>query len=122
MTPDLSDAICDAARKRGMTVSAWLREAARTMATLEGTLPPIISRDAGELYDRDPDGRQRWARIEGDQIKGIRYHAAKPDDGNVWVPVEAAKCPGVPFESIRRMITRGTGCHCAAYLIATEKA
>jgi hypothetical protein len=46
------------------------------------------SRTAGELYDRDTEGRQRWARIDGDQIKGVGYHDAKPDDGNVYVPVE----------------------------------
>jgi hypothetical protein len=44
------------------------------------------SRSAGTLYDR-VEGRQRFARIEGDQIKGIGYHDAKPDDGNVYVPV-----------------------------------
>lgn len=44
------------------------------------------SRSAGTLYDRI-EGRQRFARIDGDQIKGIGYHDAKPDDGNVYVPV-----------------------------------
>jgi hypothetical protein len=43
------------------------------------------SRSAGALYDR-VDGRQRFARIEGDQIKGMGYHDGRPDEG-VWVPV-----------------------------------
>lgn len=45
------------------------------------------SRSAGTLCDRNAEDRQRFARIDGDQIKGIGYHDAKPDDGNVWVPV-----------------------------------
>lgn len=45
------------------------------------------SRSAGTLYDRI-EGKQRFARIDGDQIKGIiGYHDAKPDDGNVYLPV-----------------------------------
>jgi hypothetical protein len=86
MSPELLDAIGEAAKQRGMTSSAWLRSAATTFARLEGTLPTPISRTAGELYDRDTEGRQRWARIEGDQIKSIGYHVEKPDDG-VYVPV-----------------------------------
>ena len=44
------------------------------------------SRSAGALYDRDADGRQRFARIEGDQIKGMGYHDGRTGDG-VYVPV-----------------------------------
>jgi hypothetical protein len=87
MAPHLLDAISDAAGQRGMTASAWLREAATTLASLEGTLTTTASRGAGELYDR-VEGRQRFARIEGDQIKGIGYHAEKPEaPGKVYVPV-----------------------------------
>src|SRR5262245_656753 len=44
------------------------------------------TRSAGELHDCI-EGRQRFAQVEGDQIKGISYFDAKPDDGNVYVPV-----------------------------------
>ena len=47
----------------------------------------FTSRSAGTLYDRDADGRQRFARIEGNQIKGMGYHDGRPGDGNVYVPV-----------------------------------
>jgi hypothetical protein len=54
---------------------------------LEAGKRQSTSCSAGALYDR-MEGRQRWARIEdGDQIKGIGYHDARPDDGNVYVPV-----------------------------------
>lgn len=79
MKPELRRAISNAADRLHMTISAWLRLSALTTLTSE-------SRSAGELYDRI-DGLQRWARIDGDQIKGIGYHDAKPDDGNVYLPV-----------------------------------
>jgi hypothetical protein len=50
-------------------------------------LPALASRSAGELYDRDAEGRQRWARIEDGEIRGIGHHHGKPDDGNVWVQI-----------------------------------
>jgi hypothetical protein len=84
MAPQLLEAISDAAGQRGMTASAWLREAAMLLARSEGALP--ASRSAGELYDRDADGRQRWARIESGEIKSMTRSAAKPDD-RIWVPV-----------------------------------
>ena len=46
-----------------------------------------ISRSAGTLLDC-VEGRQRFAQIEGDQIKGIGYHDAKPEqEGRTWLPV-----------------------------------
>lgn len=90
LEPELCDAVIDAAVARGMTASEWVRQAARTCAMLEGTLRRAeVSRSAGALYDR-VEGRQRWARIVGDQIKGMGYHADKPAperEGDVWVPV-----------------------------------
>ena len=84
MAPHLLEAISDAAGQRGMTASAWLREAAMLLARSEGALP--ASRSAGELYDRDAGGRQRWARIEHGEIKSITHSDAKPDS-RAWVPV-----------------------------------
>jgi hypothetical protein len=47
MAPHLLHAIGEAARQRGVTASAWLREAATNLARLEGALPTIASRRAG---------------------------------------------------------------------------
>jgi hypothetical protein len=32
------------------------------------------------------------------------------------VEAERLLCPGIPAESLRQMLVRGTGCQCAAYL------
>lgn len=49
-----------------------------------------------------------------ERVKAIR------DEIDAFIDVRAAKiketCEGVPVEVIRRLITRGTGCQCAAYL------
>jgi hypothetical protein len=44
--------------------------------------------DAGLLYD-SVEGQQRFAWIDGDQIKAIAYHDAKPEqEGRTWLPVK----------------------------------
>lgn len=90
LEPQLCDAVIDAASHRGMTASEWVRQAARTCAMLEGTWNVDTQpRDAGTLYDC-VDGKRRWARIVGDEIVGLYYHAEKPAlerEGDVWVPV-----------------------------------
>jgi hypothetical protein len=92
--PDDLDAWLNACKRRstsdavarGTKPSEWTRQAIRTALQLDGFDPATIApRDAGTLYDV-LDGKQRWARIEGDQIKGMTYHDGKPDD-RVWVPV-----------------------------------
>jgi hypothetical protein len=46
------------------------------------------SRSAGALYDRDTEGRQRFARIKDGEIVGLYYHTEKPEqEGYVWLPV-----------------------------------
>jgi hypothetical protein len=64
LPPHLLDAISRAATARGMTASAWLRSAATTCAMLEGVMAPP---------DIRPDGRRRYARIEGGAIVDIQY-------------------------------------------------
>jgi hypothetical protein len=45
----------------------------------------IPARDAGTLYD-SLEGLQRYAKVEGDQIKFVSYHDEHPGEG--WLPVE----------------------------------
>jgi predicted HicB family RNase H-like nuclease len=40
LSPELHDAVSEAAKHRGMTTSAWLRQSAATCAMLEGVLAP----------------------------------------------------------------------------------
>jgi type II secretory pathway pseudopilin PulG len=48
MSPRLLGAISKAARRKEMSASAWLREAATILARLEGTLPTTTGRTAGK--------------------------------------------------------------------------
>lgn len=70
LQPWLADAIIDAATRRGMNASAWLRNAAITVATLEGVLFP----------DLTPDGKRRYARIEGGAIVDVQYIADQAEE------------------------------------------
>jgi hypothetical protein len=63
LTPQLVDAIGGAARRRGMTASAWMRHAAMTVAMLEGVGFP----------DMHSDGKRRYARIEGGCLVDVAY-------------------------------------------------
>jgi len=64
----------------------YIADQAEILPNWSDPMDSTNSRSAGTLYDR-VEGLQRFARIDGDQIKGIGYHDAKPDDGNVYVPV-----------------------------------
>jgi hypothetical protein len=45
--------------------------------------------DAGLLYDSSIEGQQRFAWIDGDQIKAVSYHDGLPEqDGRTWLPVK----------------------------------
>ena len=84
--PFISYLISEVADEQGINSSAWVRKAVRAALVADGVkLNEMKPRDAGTLYDV-MDGKQRWARIEGDQIKGMTYHDGKPDD-RIWVPV-----------------------------------
>lgn len=68
LSRQLRDAIGEAATARGMTASAWVRQAATTCAVLEGVLFP----------DMQSDGKRRYARIEGGAIVDVAYLADIP--------------------------------------------
>lgn len=70
LQPQLADAIIDAASRRGMNASQWMRHAAMTVAMLEGVLFPDIL----------ADGKRRYARIEGGAITDVRYFDDQPED------------------------------------------
>jgi hypothetical protein len=63
LSPQLHSAISEAATRRGMSDCAWLRQAAMTVAMLEGVMFPDIA----------PDGKRRYARIEGGALVDIAY-------------------------------------------------
>lgn len=63
LSPQLRDAISEAATARGMSASAWVRQAAMTCAMLEGVMFPDIR----------TDGKRRYARIEGGAIVDVAY-------------------------------------------------
>jgi hypothetical protein len=97
--PAINQMITAAAVARGTRPAEWTRQAIRTALQLDGFDPATIApRDAGSLYDV-VDGKQRWARIEGDQVKGMAYRDAKPDDGQVYVPV--LHVDSEPFDAAR---------------------
>lgn len=70
LEPWLADAIVDSAVARGLTASAWMRHAAITVAMLEGVLFP----------DLTPDGKRRYARIEGGAIVDVQYLADQVEE------------------------------------------
>ncbi|MDA9437251.1 hypothetical protein [Bradyrhizobium sp. CCBAU 51627] len=70
LQPELVDAIVDAASRRGMKASAWLRHAAITVAMLEGVLFP----------DALAGGKRRYARIEGGAIVDVQYLADQVEE------------------------------------------
>ena len=63
LTPQLRDAIGEAATARGMSASAWVRSACMTVAMLEGVMFPDIR----------TDGKRRFARIEGGCLVDVAY-------------------------------------------------
>lgn len=63
LSPQLRDAISEAATARGMTASAWMRQAAMTIAMLEGVMFPDVR----------TDGKRRYARIEGGCLVDVAY-------------------------------------------------
>jgi hypothetical protein len=85
--PFISYLISEVADEQGINSSAWVRKAIRAALVADGVkLNELKPCDASTLYDV-VDGCRRWARIEGDQIKGMAYRDAAPDDGQVYVPV-----------------------------------
>jgi hypothetical protein len=67
--PQLCDGIREAATARGMSASGWMRQAATTVAMLEGVGFP----------DMRPDGKRRYARIEGGAVVDVAYLPDVPE-------------------------------------------
>ena len=62
MSPRLLGAISEAARRKEITASAWVREAATALARSEGTLPTINGPNAGKVRRRLDDRAAMGAR------------------------------------------------------------
>lgn len=80
---NMSAAIDRAARQKCQSKSDYLRQSMMRQLKADG----VSLSDAGSLYDRLSDGKQRFALIVGDDIAGLSYHDSKPDDGRNWIPV-----------------------------------
>src|SRR5437879_6902635 len=86
--PEITALVDRAARAKGSKPSEWARQALSEALRAAGFDPtPKPSPAAGSLYD-SLEGKQRYAWIDGDQIRAVSYHDAKPEhEGQVWVPV-----------------------------------
>lgn len=55
----------------------------------EAPTSPKPAPTAGTLYDRNSDGRERFAWIDGDLIRSVSYFETKPEhEGRTWLPVK----------------------------------
>jgi hypothetical protein len=76
------------ATAKGINASEYIRRAVADSLRADGV---NLSKSAGELYDaRIEHGQpqQRYAWVEGDQLRSISYSDAKPEqDGRTWLPV-----------------------------------
>jgi len=76
------------ARAKGINASEYIRRAVADSLRADGV---NLSKSAGELYDvRIELGQpqQRYAWVEGDQIRDVSYYDAKPEqEGRTWLPV-----------------------------------
>jgi hypothetical protein len=81
--------VAEAAERTGCKSSTWARQALYAALRASGLDPTAIpAGDAGSLYDV-VDGKQRYAWVDGDQIKSVSYHDAKPEhEGRTWLPVK----------------------------------
>jgi hypothetical protein len=81
-SPQIAAAVARATRHQGATQSEYVRKA--VLEALERDGISAAATDAGSLYDA-VEGRQRFAWVEGGEIKAIAYEAEKPADD--WLPV-----------------------------------
>jgi hypothetical protein len=77
-----------AARAKWINPSEYIRRAVADSLRADGV---NLSKSAGELYDARIEcgqAQQRYAWVEGDQIRAASYYDAKPEqEGRVWLPV-----------------------------------
>ncbi|MFK4720543.1 putative transcriptional regulator [Bradyrhizobium niftali] len=84
---NMSAAIDQAAKQKCQSKSDYVRQSVLRQLEADGIAIPHAAADAGALYDRLTDGKQRYALIVGDDIAGLSYHDGNPDDGRNWIPV-----------------------------------
>jgi hypothetical protein len=88
------------AQIQGITPSEYIRRSVVGSLQADGLK---VSPTAGELYDSRIErgkAQQRYAWVEGDQIKAVSYHDAKPEqDGRTWLPV--VHVDSEPFDIVR---------------------
>ncbi|WLB19365.1 hypothetical protein [Bradyrhizobium japonicum] len=96
---NMSAAIDQAAKQKCQSKSDYVRQSVVRQLEADGIALPHATPDAGSLYDRLADGRQRYALIVGDDIAGITYCESKPEDGRNWIPV--AHADSEPFDAAR---------------------
>ncbi|MEH2517797.1 hypothetical protein V1279_003370 [Bradyrhizobium sp. AZCC 1610] len=83
--PEITALVDRAARAKGSKPSEWARQALSEALRAAGFDPtPKPSPSAGALYD-SVEGRQRFAWVEGGEIKAMSYSDEKPADD--WIPV-----------------------------------
>ncbi|MDE5460197.1 hypothetical protein [Bradyrhizobium sp. CSS354] len=80
--PVMNDMIERAATSKGTRPAEYIRQTLLAGLRADGFDPTA----AGSLYDI-VEGKQRYALVVGDDIAGITYHHAKPEDGRTWLPV-----------------------------------
>ncbi|WP_375791055.1 hypothetical protein ACE102_01265 [Bradyrhizobium sp. vgs-9] len=95
----MSAAIDYAAKQRCQSKSDYVRQSVVRQLEADGIAVSHSVPDAGSLYDRLSDGRQRYALIVGDDIAGITYYDSKPEDGRNWIPV--VHVDSEPFDAAR---------------------
>jgi predicted transcriptional regulator len=83
--PEITALVDRAARAKGSKPSEWARQALLEGLRAAGLDPAAIpASDAGSLYDSQ-EGKQRYAWVDGDEIRAVSYHDAKPEG---WLPVK----------------------------------
>jgi hypothetical protein len=89
--PGFRSLIDKAALAAGSKPTEWARQALAEALREAGLDPaPRPAPSAGALYDsriENGEAQQRFAWIDGDQIKSISYLGSKPEDGRTWLPV-----------------------------------
>src|SRR5690349_25073743 len=78
--PEITALVDRAARAKGSKPSEWARQALLVALRSDGFDPATVpAPDAGTLYD-SLNGSHRYAWVDGDQIRAVSYHEAKPEE------------------------------------------
>jgi hypothetical protein len=86
---NLSDAIDRGAKQKCQSKSDYVRQSVIRQLEVDRIAWACAYGDAGSLYDRNTDGRERFAWVDGDLIRAVSYLDAKPEhEGRTWLPVK----------------------------------